>query len=589
MQPPIFLPKLVTCLRGYTRRQCAQDLVAGLTVGMVALPLALAFGIASIPESAIPEHLRAVGLSPPVMGLFTAVVAGLIISLLGGTRVAIGGPTGAFVVIVYAIAAEHGYSGLVIATIMAGVILVGLGLSRLGGMIKYIPYPVTTGFTSGIAVIIFAGQIKDLLGLRAHTGPTPDAVPPDFIHKVHWYATHAGTIDGATAILGLSSCATIFLWPRFVTKRVPGPIVVMLLATAIAQAFHLPVETIRDRFGDIPSALPSLHMPVIDWSQAPKLVGPAFTIAILAAIESLLCAVVADGMLGTRHRSNTELIAQGLANIASPLFGGIPATGAIARTATNVQSGGRTPISGIVHALTLLVVMVAVGRYASLIPMAVLAAVLVVVAYNMSEMRRFRWLLSGPRSDAAVLLTTFLLTVLTDLTIAVQVGMVLAAMLFIKRMADVTNVSALRSDMADTPNGDRLPAQRPTPPGVEVYDVNGPFFFGAAYKLRDTLDAVGRPPKVLILEMEDVTAMDATGLHALDDLRRKCAHEKTTVLLAGVHAQPLVAMTRSGLLDRFGVDALPGSLNEALEKADAIVHGRETAPTQASPATIMGH
>ncbi len=562
MGSPIFLPKSFTVLKGYTRAQFVPDLIAGLTVGVVALPLALAFGIASIPENVAHE----VGLSPPVMGLITAVIAGFIISALGGTRASIGGPTGAFVVIVYAIAAEHGAGGLALATIMAGVILIFLGVSRLGGMIKYIPYPVTTGFTSGIAVIIFAGQIKDLLGLR----PTDaaDIVPPDFIGKISWYGSHLPTIDWTTAILGVACAAAIYLWPKYVTKRVPGPIVVMVGATLIVQIFGLRIETIGDRFGQIPSGLPSPRLPSVDLAQLPELVGPAFTIAILAAIESLLCAVVADGMLGTRHRSNTELIAQGVANVACPLFGGIPATGAIARTAANIQSGGRTPIAGIIHAATLLAIMMAFGRYASLIPLSALAAVLVLVAWNMSEMHRFRWLLTGPRSDVAVLLVTFGLTVLTDLTIAVQAGMVLAAMLFIKRMADVTNVGALRQDMADSAADPMVAAasetHSPRAHGVEVYEINGPFFFGAAYKLRDSLDMVARKPKTLILDMALVTSMDATGMHALDELRRKCTKEGTRVVLAGVHAQPLVAMERAGLLDAFGVDNMFGSLEEAL-------------------------
>ncbi|MEC9373725.1 MAG: SulP family inorganic anion transporter, partial [Planctomycetota bacterium] len=397
MSSPIFRPKIFTCLKGYSRAQLAADTTAGLTVGLVALPLALAFGIASIP----PEVAAEVGLSPPAMGLFTAVIAGFLISFLGGTRAAIGGPTGAFIVIVYAIAAEHGYAGLALATLMAGAILILLGLARLGGMIKYIPYPVTTGFTSGIAVIILTGQLKDLLGLAPSS--ESDIVPPDFIGKIQWCAAHLHTIDATTAILGLTCAAVIYLWPRFVTRRIPGPIVVLIVATAVCQIFNLPVETIGSRFGEIPRGIPAPHLPEIDFSRAPELIGPALTIALLAGIESLLCAVVADGMLGTRHRSNTELIAQGAANIVCPLFAGIPATGAIARTAANVESGGRTPISGMVHAVTLLIIMVALGRYAGLIPLCALASVLMVVAWRMSEFHRFRWLLSGPRSDAAVL------------------------------------------------------------------------------------------------------------------------------------------------------------------------------------------
>ena len=562
MSNPVFQPQLLSCMRGYTRHHFMRDLLAGLTVGAVALPLALAIGIASIPEDAA----REAGVSPPVMGLLTAIVAGFLVSALGGSRVNIGGPTGAFVVIIYSVAATHGYAGLTLATLMAGVILIVMGLTRMGAMIKYIPYPVTTGFTSGIAVIIFTGQIKDFLGLEM------GQLPPGFVGKMQAYGEHIATARWESLALGLGTIALITLWPRFVTRRIPSPIVALVLATLAAQWLGLGVDTIGSRFGEITRQLPTFRLPALDLAQAPDLVGAAITIAILAGIESLLCAVVADGMLGTRHRSNTELIAQGAANIASPLFGGIAATGAIARTATNVQSGGRTPIAGIVHALTLLAVLVALAPYASLIPLASLAGVLIVVAWNMSEIKRFRWLLNGPRSDAAVLIATFSLTVLIDLTVAVQVGMVLAAVLFIKRMADVTNVGSIRRDMQDGGDGaDNAQRAIDTPPGVEVYQINGPFFFGAAYKLRDVLDAIGAPPKVLVLEMENVNAMDATGLHALEELRRLSERDKTRVVLAGVHAQPLDAMVRSGVLDKFGLENLCGTLPEAMARARALL------------------
>ncbi|HVZ94094.1 MAG TPA: SulP family inorganic anion transporter, partial [Phycisphaerales bacterium] len=348
----VFLPKTFTVFRDYTGRQLVRDLIAGVTVGFVALPLALALGIGSLPTSVA----DAAGISPPVAGLVTAVVAGFLISALGGSRVAIGGPTAAFIVIVATIAQKHGYDGLAVATILAGVILIALGLSGMGAMIKYIPYPVTTGFTTGIGVTIFAGQIKDFFGLHKAT-PDDPSIPAEFVGKMHWYFTHAGTIQWPTAAMAAACVAAIFLWPKFVTKRVPGPIVVLVGATVVTQVFKLPLETIHDRFGDLPAGLPMPRMPRFEWTQIGELVGPAITIALLAAIESLLCAVVADGMLGTKHRSNTELVAQGVANIASPLFGGIPATGAIARTATNVQSGGRTPAAGMIHALVLLLVL----------------------------------------------------------------------------------------------------------------------------------------------------------------------------------------------------------------------------------------
>ncbi|MFG0273784.1 MAG: SulP family inorganic anion transporter [Phycisphaerales bacterium] len=360
-QQPLFLPKAITCLRGYSRRKFAADLGAGLTVGVIALPLALAFGIASIPE----DVARDAGVSPPAIGLVTAIVAGFLISALGGTRASIGGPTGAFIAIIYAIAATHGYDGLVMATVLAGAMLIAMGIARLGRVIKFIPYPVTTGFTAGIGVIIFAGQVRDLLGLA--TGP----LPPEFTPKVRLYAEHIGSIDWPTASIGVGTAAFIVLWRRFVSRRIPGAIIAIVLATAIVQVFGLSsVTTVGERFGAIPAGLPTPRMPEWDWSRVPDLLPAAFTIALLGAIESLLCAVVADGMLNTRHRSDTELIGQGLANIGSAAFGGLPATGAIARTAANVQAGGRTPVSGMTHAGALLAIVLLLGRQASLVPLA---------------------------------------------------------------------------------------------------------------------------------------------------------------------------------------------------------------------------
>lgn len=567
MRQETFLPELLTSLRGYTLPKFTRDLSAGLTVGVVALPLALAFGIASIPENIASEA----GLSPPVMGLFTAIVAGFLISALGGTRACIGGPTGAFVVIVYAIAAQHGYLGLVLATLMAGMILVIMGVVGLGGMIKFIPYPVTTGFTTGIAVVIFAGQIKDLFGL---TPVNPeDSVPPEFIGKVQWYFTHAPTIDLPTTIMGLGCVAALIVFPKLVTRKIPAPVVVMVVATVAAVLLRkfagVPIETIGDRFGAIPTGLPMPRLPDASFAEIreriPDLIVPAFTIAILAGIESLLCAVVADGMTGTKHKSNTELIAQGVANIATPLFGGIPATGAIARTATNIQAGGRTPIAGIVHALVLLAIVLALGKFAALIPLAALSAVLVVVAYRMAELHRFRWLLNGPRSDAAVLLTTFALTVLIDLTIAVQAGLVLAALLFIKRMAEVSgvNVVSAQGGSADTPSDADAATHKLE--GVEIYEVQGPFFFGAAFKLRDTLDAVAKPPKTLVLSLASVPAIDATGLYALEELLRKCTNQGTRVIVAGARADVLRALLGAGLLGQLGENGFAPDARLALE------------------------
>lgn len=565
----MLVPKLVTTLRSYDRRQFSADVTAGVIVGIVALPLAIAFAIAS-------------GVTPE-RGLYTAIIAGLIISALGGSRVQIGGPTGAFIVIVYGIVQKYGYDGLAVATMMAGVMLIVLGVARLGTAIKFIPYPVITGFTSAIALIIFSSQVKDFLGLRMGD------VPADFIEKWSAYADTLGTINPSALLVSATALAIILLWPK-VTQRIPGAFVALILTTAMAHLFHLPVETIGSRFGSIPSSLPSPSLPDVNVAQIPALVGPAFTIALLAAIESLLSAVVADGMIGGRHRSNMELVAQGFANIASPLFGGIPATGAIARTATNVKNGGRTPVAGIVHALTLLLITVFFGKWAALIPMATLAAVLVIVAYHMSEWRTFRTELRSPKSDVAVLLTTFTLTVLVDLTVAIEVGIVLAALLFMRRMAEVTNVSMITGELDD--EGDLYATdanavrRRAVPKGVEVYEINGPFFFGAVEQFKDTLGRVARKPKVLIIRMRNVPAIDSTGIRALADVVRRTRKEGTLVLLSDVHAQPLVALGRSDLLDEIGDDNIFGNLDDALNRARAEVGEAPAAPPPGATPTV---
>jgi SulP family sulfate permease len=575
-----FQPKTLVCLReGYGRAFFWNDLAAGLTVGVIALPLAMAFAINSGP-----------GLKPE-QGLYTAIIAGFLVSLLGGSRVAIAGPTGAFMPILYMIVAKHGYDGLAIATIMAGVILIILGVARLGSMIKFIPYPVTTGFTAGIAVIIFTSQMKDLFGLHMTR-----EVPPEFLLKWQDYfvaAKHFGVNWYATGI-GVGGIFIIGLMRRFM-PRVPGAIVAVVLAAAVVGVFHLDdkarfgdaaVETIGSRFGGIPRNLPSPNVGfigAISYDKVRELIPEATTIAMLAAIESLLCCVVADGMIGGRHKSNVELVAQGVGNIASILFGGIPATGAIARTAANVKSGGRTPLAGMIHATFVLICMLALAPFAVKIPMAVFASVLVVVAWNMSERDHFTHLFSAPRSDIAVLLTTFGLTVLADLTIAVGVGMVLAAMLFMKRMSEVTNVGAIREEIDEA--GPELPdlvdpnsiARRDVPPGVEVYEINGPFFFGVADRLKDTLRGLERPPKVFILRMRRVPAIDATGMHALDEFHDKCLKQGTTLLLSGVHAQPIFAMTQYGLVDKIGEQSLYGNIDDALNRAREIV-GQQPQP-----------
>ncbi|MEA2238317.1 MAG: sulfate permease, SulP family [Thermoanaerobaculia bacterium] len=567
----MFIPKSIVCLReGYTRERLFRDLIAGVVVGIVALPLALAFAIAS-------------GV-PPERGLYTAVIAGFLISALGGSRVQIGGPTGAFVVIVYGIVAKYGYDGLVIITVMAGVILVVLGLARMGALIKFIPYPVITGFTSGIAVIIFSSQLKDFFGLKM------EAIPAEFMEKWTAYGEHFQSINIPTTLLAIGTLLILGFWPR-VSRMVPAPFVAMVVATAIVQIFHLPVETIGTRFGAVPSSLPAPHWPAIPWTHMKDFVSPALTVALLAAIESLLSAVVADGMIGTRHKSNMELVAQGVANIASPLFGGIPATGAIARTATNIRAGGRTPLAGITHAVTLLLILVFLGKWAEMVPLCSLAAILVVVAYHMSEWRSFAGLLRAPRSDLVVLILTFGLTIFVDLTVAVQVGIVVAALLFMKRMSDLTVVEGITSELqdeADDPNeisesrrGKRIVSGHEIPRGVEVYEVNGPFFFGAADKIKSVLTEIAKPPKVFILRMRYVPAIDATGIHALEQMAKKCKHDGTTLILTEIRQQPLRALVRARKLEAIGGRRnLAKTIEVALERAGEVISKSEEIQTE---------
>lgn len=552
----MFLPESLLSLRDYNFQKFLRDLLAGMIVGIVALPLAMAFAIGS-------------GVTPE-RGLYTAVVAGFLISALGGSRVQIGGPTGAFVVIVYGIVQKYGYEGLVLCTILAGVILILFGIARLGAFIKFIPYPVVTGFTSGIALIIFSSQLKDLLGLKMGT------LPSNFVEQWQGYFHAWGKVDGLTLGLSVLSLLIMLLWPRL-TRKIPGSIIALLLVSALVKTFHLPVETIGSRFGDIPTTLPAPTFPAISWMKIRGLFSPAMSVALLGAIESLLSAVVSDSMTGMRHRANTELIAQGIANIASPIFGGIPATGAIARTATNVKNGGTTPVSGMVHAIFLFLILWLFGRWAKWIPLCVLASVLVVVAYNMSEWHAFRALLKAPKSDVIVLLSTFLLTVLFDLTIAVQIGMVLAAFLFIKRMSEVTNVGMITREIVD-PQSTQVDLEDPlslqnrvVPEGVEVFEIKGPFFFGVAEKLKDTLDVIETPPKVLILRMRHVPAMDATGLFALLDLKKRCDRQHTHLILSGVHSQPFLVIQRAGKLQAFGEENVWENIDAALNCAREIL------------------
>jgi SulP family sulfate permease len=552
--PGRFEPKLITVLReGYSREQFLSDLTAGVIVGIVALPLAIAFAIAS-------------GVKPE-QGLFTAVVAGLIVSAFGGSRVQIAGPTGAFIVIVYGIVREFGYDGLMVATMMAGVMLIVMGLARFGTLLKFVPYPLIVGFTSGIALIIFSSQVNDLLGLRLAD------LPAGFVEKWAVYAGHFADTDLPSAAVGAGSLAVILIVQRL-GWRLPGSLLAIVLATAAVHSMHLPVETIGSRFGEVPTMLPAPRLPSPAWGDIVRLFSPAVTIALLGAIESLLSAVVADGMIRSRHRSNMELIAQGAANVVSPLFSGIPATGAIARTATNIKSGGRTPVAGIVHAAALLLIMLFFGKWAVLIPMPALAAILVVVAYNMSEWRSFVKILRAPRSDITVMLVTFFLTVVVDLTAAIQIGVILSAMFFIRRMAEVSQVTALTKDLQEIEEKDAAGAAvQKLPKGVEVFEVYGSLFFGAVDQFMETIRGLRMKPKVFILETKNLLAIDATGLRALEELLHSFSHQGTTLVISGIHKQPLFALAQAGLLDRIGEDNICGSLEEAIGRARALTGG----------------
>jgi sulfate permease, SulP family len=547
-----FKPKLFTTLKGYTKEQFIADATAGVIVGIVALPLAIAFGIAS-------------GVTPE-KGIITAIIAGFIISAFGGSRVQIGGPTGAFIIIVYGIVQNYGTTGLAIATIMAGIILVIMGLVKFGSLIKFIPYPVVVGFTSGIALLIFSTQIKDFFGLQIQK------VPSEFHEKWISYFQNFYSLNYYVFGIAMLAMLIMILWPK-VTHRIPGSLIAIIVTTVLVIVLKLPVDTIGSRFGEISSNIPSPSSFEINIGVIKNLIGPATVIALLAAIESLLSAVVADGMIGGKHRSNMELIAQGLANIIAPIFGGIPATGAIARTATNIKNGGRTPIAGIIHALTLLLIMLFFGSYAKLIPMATLAAILVIVAYNMSEWKTFKSLLKSPKSDVVVLLTTFFLTVIFDLTVAIEIGMILAVLLFMKRMAEVSNVSVITRELEDldeTPDPNSINKKK-IPDGVEVFEINGPFFFGAAKKFKDQMQAIEAPPRVRIIRMRNVPAVDATGLQTLKDFYHDGKKLNTHLILSGVHTQPLFAMTQVGLLDLYGEENIFGNIDDALDRAREIL------------------
>ncbi len=543
-------PKLISVFReGYTIALFRNDLLGGLTVGIVALPLAIALAIAS-------------GVKPE-QGLYTAIFAGFVIAVLGGTRTGISGPTGAFIVIVYGIVEKYGYDGLVVATLIAGILLIIMGLARMGAFLKFVPYPVVVGFTSAIALIIFSSQVSDFLGLKL------EKVPADFVEKWIAYAEHIKTADLYTLAVGAASLLIIVLWPS-VTRKIPGQLVAILGVTFIVQFFSLPVETIATRFGGVPDSLPVPQIPNITFQLVQEMFMPAVTIAILAGLESLLSAVVADGMTGTRHRSNMELIAQGSGNIVSVIFGGMPATGALARTATNIKSGGKTPVSAIIHCVFLLLVLLFVGKWAAMIPMATLAAVLIVVAYNMSEWREFRQLLKSPRGDVAVLLVTFFLTVFIELTVAIQVGILLAAFLFLQRMSTQTSASLITENLKDDEEfrGRDMSAIE-IPKGVEVFEIYGSLFFGAVRQFKESIRVVASKPKVLILRMRQVPSIDASGIHMLEELASDARESGQLLIFSAVVPSVFKVMDQSGFVEEAGRQNFAEDIFAALELAKA--------------------
>ena len=542
------LPKLVLSLRQYSRQMFLHDLLAGITVGLVALPLAMAFGIAS-------------GVTPQA-GLYTAVVAGFLISALGGSRTQIGGPTGAFVVIVAGIVARFGLPGLAMVTLMAGIILLAMGLTGLGSAVRFIPRPVVIGFTNGIAVLIASTQIKDFFGLRV------GVVPSEFLPRMKLLFAHMPTLNWRALGIGAATLAIMLILPRF-TKRVPASIVALLACTVACAAFHLPVETIGSRFGGIPRGLPPFAIPDFHAEHILPLIPSAFTVALLAALESMLSAVVADSMTGDRHNPNVELIAQGIANITSPVFGGIPATGAIARTATNIRSGARSPVSGMVHALTLLAILLVAARLASYIPLTTLAAVLFVVAYNMGEWREIGGILQLGFTAIAVWLVTFALTVFADLTVAVSVGMALAALVYIYRIADTTTVTPVTDDYIR----DGLPHTlqgRIIPPYVTLLRIHGPFLFGTTEKLVEATANIEAFEPVVILRLRNMTAIDATGIHAIETFARRLTESGRTLLLCGAMQQPSKLLQQSRFLDHVGRENIMPNIQAALDRAKIV-------------------
>jgi SulP family sulfate permease len=549
-----FRPKLFTTLKNYTRENFMTDLMAGIIVGIVALPLAIAFGIAS-------------GVTPE-KGIITAIVAGFIISFLGGSKVQIGGPTGAFIVIIYGIIQEYGIEGLMVATMMAGIILVLLGIFKLGTIIKFIPYPIIIGFTSGIAVTIFTTQIADIFGLNFNG----EKVPGDFIGKWILYFHHFDTVNWWNVVVSVASIFIIAITPKF-SKKIPGSLVAIVLVTVAVYLVKMYggiqcIATIGDRFS-IKAQLPEAAVPSLDWEAIKNLFPVAITIAVLGAIESLLSAAVADGVIGDRHDSNTELIAQGIANFVSPIFGGIPATGAIARTMTNINNGGKSPVAGIVHAVVLLLILLFLMPLAQYIPMACLAGVLVIVSYNMSGWRVFKGLLKNPKSDVTVLLITFFLTVIFDLTVAIEVGLVIACVLFMKRVMETTQISVITDEIDPNKESDLEVHEEHliVPEGVEVYEINGPYFFGIATKFEEIMARLGDRPKIRIIRMRKVPFIDSTGIHNLTTLCKMSQKENIHIILSGVNDQVHAVLEKSGFYELLGKENICSNINEALEVA----------------------
>lgn len=551
----MYKPKLISLLddkeNGFSKEQFFKDLIAGIIVAIIALPLSIALGISS-------------GVSPE-KGLITAIIAGFIISLLGGSRVQIGGPTSAFVVIVFGIIQNHGVDGLIIATFMAGIILVLFGLLRFGSLIKYIPYPITVGFTSGIAVTLFSTQVKDFLGLSM------TKTPSEFIPKWEAYISHMNTTNLYTLAIGLLALIILIFWPK-INKKIPGSLIALIVTTLVVFIFNLPVATIGSQFGKISSNIPMPHIPNLNLNTLKALIGPAFTIALLGGIESLLSAVVSDGMIGDKHNSNAELIAQGIANMGSSLFGGIPATGAIARTAANVKNGGRTPISGIVHSITLLLIMLVFMPLAKFIPLTTLSAILIIVSYNMSEWRTFKAILKAPKSDIAILLTTFFLTVLFDLVIAIGIGMVVSMCLFMRRVATSIEVNELNeSDCSDKSNIDTDMENLKVGENVLVYDIRGHLFFGAVDTFMNTMKEINDDAKVLVLRMRHTKTLDVTGYKQIKNIALSCKSRNMTLIISELQEQPKKVMRLMGFIDTLGEDHFATNFDEALEKANSLI------------------